>query len=149
MRILAVDYGDARTGLAVCDPGEMLASPLKTIEHWDPEKVAEESARAARETGAERIVVGNPLNMDGSAGPRAELCREFARLLREKSGLPVVLWDERQTTITAARYLNDTDTRGKKRKKIIDAVAATVILEGYLVWRKNHPGEEEQQSGTL
>jgi len=148
MKILAVDYGDARTGLAACDPGEMLASPVGTVEHWDPQKVAEEAAKAAKEVRAERIVVGHPLNMDGTAGPRAQLCREFAALLREASGLPVVLWDERQTTVTATRYLNATDTRGKKRKRVIDAVAATVILESYLGWRKNHPGEEEP-NGTL
>ena len=148
MKILAVDYGDARTGLAACDPGEMLASPVGTVEHWDPQKVAEEAAKAAKEVRAERIVVGHPLNMDGTAGPRAQLCREFAALLREASGLPVVLWDERQTTVTATRYLNATDTRGKKRKKVIDAVAATVILESYLGLRKNHPGEEEP-NGTL
>lgn len=143
MRILAVDYGDARTGLAVCDAGETLASPLKTVEHWDPRHVAEEVKKAAEETGAGRIVVGHPLNMDGTAGPRAEKCREFSGLVREVSGLPVTLWDERQTTVTAARYLSDTDTRGKKRKKVIDAVAATVILESYLNWRKNHPEEDE------
>lgn len=148
MKILAVDFGDARTGLAVCDRGEMLASPLGTITHWDPGRVAEEAAKAAKEAGAERIVVGHPLNMDGSAGPRAQLCREFSELLGRVSGLPVVLWDERQTTVTAARYLCDTNTRGRKRKQVIDAVAATVILESYLGWRKNHPGEEER-SGTL
>lgn len=140
MKILAVDYGEARTGLAVCDPGELLASPVRTISHWDPETAAAETVKTARETGAERIVVGHPLNMDGSAGERAQACRDFAALLEEKSGLPVVLWDERGTTVTAARYLNATDTRGKKRKKVIDAVAATIILESYLVWRKNHPG---------
>lgn len=143
MRILAVDYGDARTGLAVCDAGELLASPLGTVEHWDARRVAEEVKKAAQEAGARRIVVGHPLNMDGSAGPRAEKCREFAGLVRRLTGVPVTLWDERQTTVTAARYLSDTDTRGKKRKRVIDAVAATVILESYLAWRKNHPGEEE------
>lgn len=143
MRILAVDYGDARTGLAVCDEREMLASPLATVEHWDPRQVAERAAAAAKEAGAGRIVVGHPLNMDGSAGARAEKCREFADLVREVSGIPVTLWDERQTTVTAARYLSDTDTRGKKRKKVIDAVAATVILESYLAWRRNHPEEDE------
>jgi len=143
MRILAVDYGDARTGLAVCDPGETLASPLGTIAQWDPEKTAEAVIKAAGEAGARRIVVGHPINMDGSAGERAGVCREFARLLEEKSGLPVILWDERGTTVTAARYLNATDTRGKKRKKIIDAVAATIILESYLAWRRNHRDEAE------
>jgi putative Holliday junction resolvase len=139
MVILAVDYGDARTGLAVCDAGEMLASPAGVIRQWNREKTAEEVAAAARSHGAERIVVGHPLNMDGSAGPRAQLCREFAGELETRTGLPVVLWDERGTTVTAARYLNATDTRGKKRKAVIDTVAAVIILESYLGWRKNHP----------
>ena len=139
MVILAVDYGDARTGLAVCDAGELLASPAGVIRQWDREKTAREVAGAARAHGAGRIVVGHPLNMDGSAGERARLCREFAGELEALTGLPVVLWDERGTTVTAARYLNATDTRGKKRKAVIDAVAAVVILESYLGWRKNHP----------
>lgn len=86
--------------------------------------------------------------MDGSAGPRAQICQDFALTLQKLTPLPVLLWDERGTTVTATRYLNATDTRGKKRKQVIDAVAATVILESYLVWRKNHPGEEEPH-GTL
>ena len=141
MVILAVDYGDARTGLAVCDAGEMLASPAGVIHQWNREKAAEEVAAAARSHRAERIVVGHPLNMDGSAGPRAQLCREFAGELETRTGLPVVLWDERGTTVTAARYLNVTDTRGKKRKAVIDTVAAVIILESYLGWRKNNPEE--------
>lgn len=148
MRILAIDYGDARTGLAVCDPGELLASPLTTITHYDPAEVARQAAQAANNAGAQRIIVGYPLNMDGSAGPRAQICQDFALTLQKLTSLPVLLWDERGTTVTATRYLNATDTRGKKRKQVIDAVAATVILESYLVWRKNHPGEEEPH-GTL
>lgn len=148
MRILAIDYGDARTGLAICDPGELLASPLTTITHYDPARVAEQAAEAAAGQKAQQIVVGYPLNMDGSAGPRAQLCRDFARTLSGLTAIPVTLWDERGTTVTATRYLNATDTRGKKRKQVIDSVAATVILESYLAWRKNHPGEEAPH-GTL
>ncbi len=148
MKILAVDHGEARTGLAVCDPGEFLASPIGTIQQRDSEKLAQEVAQAAREQRAERIVVGHPLNMDGSAGARAQTCRDFAALLREKTGLPVVLWDERGTTVTAARYLNATDTRGKKRKAALDPLSAAIILESYLAWRKNHP-EEEEPNGSL
>ena len=141
MRVLAVDYGDARTGLAVCDAGELLASPAGVIPSRDRKKALAETAAAARRLGAERIVVGHPLNMDGSAGERARICRDFAGELEEASGLPVVLWDERGSTVTAARYLSDSETWGKKRKAVIDAVAAVVILESYLAWRKNHPGE--------
>lgn len=143
MKILAVDYGDARTGLAVCDELEELATPLKTITHWDPRRVAGEIGTAAEKAGAKRIVVGHPLNMDGSAGPRAQHCEAFAEILREVSGLPVTLWDERQTTVTASAYLADVGVRGRKRKGLIDQVAAVVILESYLRWRKNHPGERE------
>ena len=136
MKILAVDYGDARTGLAICDAGEMLASPVGVIHSHRMDEVVQKAAEAAREQRAERIVVGNPINMNG---PRSELCQEFAAKLGEASGLPVVLWDERSTTVTAISYLNATDTRGKKRKAVVDAVAATIILESYLAWRKNNP----------
>ena len=139
MKILAVDYGDARTGLAVCDAGELLARPVTVIHSHRMEEVLAQTAAAARSEGAERIVVGNPINMNGTAGPRSELCRDFAGRLRELSGLPVVLWDERSTTVSAIGILNTTDTRGKKRKAVVDAVAATLILESYLAYRKNHP----------
>jgi len=143
MKILAVDHGEARTGLAVCDPAELLASPLTTIQERSQEALAAQIAQAAQTHNAQRIVLGHPLNMDGSAGPRAEACQAFAALLRQKTGLPVVLWDERGTTLTAARYLNATDTRGKKRKAALDPLSAAIILESYLAWRKNHPEEEE------
>ena len=103
------------------------------------EEVLTQTAAAARSEGAGRIVVGNPINMNGTAGPRSELCQAFADRLRELSGLPVVLWDERSTTVSAIGILNTTDTRGKKRKAVVDAVAATLILESYLAYRKNHP----------
>ena len=136
MRILAVDYGDARTGLAICDEMEMLASPLDTIYGaWQP-KVAEQIVQKAREFGVQEIVVGYPLNMDGSAGERAVKCKEFAQLLESLTGLPVYLWDERGTTISAHRALNETNTRGKKRKAVVDQVAAVVILQSYLEYRK-------------
>lgn len=139
MIILAVDYGDARTGLAVCDKLEMMASPVEVVHQYNREKVIARIIEVAQEYRAERLVVGHPLNMNGTQGPRAEVCREFAAALQETSGLPVVLWDERSTTVSAHNYLNITDTRGKKRKNVVDAVAATIILENYLEYRKNNP----------
>lgn len=136
MRILAVDLGGARTGLAVCDKGEVLASPLAVVYERDRERLAEEVARRAKQEGAEEIVLGHPVNMDGSEGESALAARAFAETLRAQSGLPVVLRDERGTTITAHGYLNETDTRGKKRKAVVDAVAATIILEDYLAYRR-------------
>ena len=111
MKIMGLDYGDARTGLAICDAGEMLASPVGVIHSHRMDEVVQKAAEAAREQRAERIVVGNPINMNGTRGPRSELCQEFAAKLGEASGLPVVLWDERSTTVTAISYLNATDTR--------------------------------------
>ncbi|MEE1056124.1 MAG: Holliday junction resolvase RuvX [Acutalibacteraceae bacterium] len=137
MIILAVDLGKARTGLAVCDKGELLASPLGTIEEKHMEKVAEKVAVIAKERKAELIVIGLPKNMDGSEGESAINARAFAQQLQELCMLPVEMQDERGTTITAHNFLNTTDTRGKKRKKVVDTVAATIILEDYLNYRKN------------
>lgn len=137
MIILAVDLGKVRTGLAICDKCELLASPLGTIEEKQMEKVAEKVADIAKERKAELIVVGLPKNMDGSEGESAQNARTFAQQLKKLCLLPVEMQDERGTTITAHNFLNTTDTRGKKRKKIVDTVAATIILEDYLNYRKN------------
>ena len=141
MKIMAVDFGDARTGLAICDKTELLASPVGVIHEKRFEHAVEKVAAAADENRAEAVFVGLPLTMNGSEGPRAELCRNFAEQLSSRVNVPVRMWDERQTTVSAAGYLNQTDTRGKKRKEVIDAVAAGLILDSYLQWRKNHPEE--------
>lgn len=138
MIIMSVDLGLARTGLAVCDKTELLSSPLCVIEERDLNILADKIADKAQQYRAELIVVGLPKNMDGSEGESAQRAREFAKALSEKTGLECDLQDERGTTITAHNYLNITDTRGKKRKSVIDSVAATIILEDYLAYRKNH-----------
>lgn len=136
MVILSVDYGDARTGLAVCDKFEMLASPVGVIfEKYEP-KVLEAVAEKAKELFAEMIVVGLPRNMDGSFGERAEKCKDFSKKLFELSGINTVTWDERLTTVSAHRALNEVNVRGKKRKNIVDAVSAVMILEDFLKTRK-------------
>ncbi|WP_322182303.1 Holliday junction resolvase RuvX [Neglectibacter caecimuris] len=132
MIILGVDLGKARTGLAVCDKGEILASPLRVVEEHNRERLVEKVCAAAKETGAELLVVGLPRNMDGTEGESAQSARETAALLEKAAALPVRLWDERGTTVTAHGYLNETNVRGKKRKAVVDAVAATVILQSYL-----------------
>ncbi|MCH5350328.1 MAG: Holliday junction resolvase RuvX [Oscillospiraceae bacterium] len=137
MRIMSVDYGDSRTGIAVCDNGEILASPLTVITEYNFERCVEKVAELAKKEKAELIVVGYPKNMNGTTGERAEKCSGFASLVGELSGLPTELWDERRTTVTAHNYLNETNVRGKKRKAVVDAVAATIILESYLAYRKN------------
>lgn len=142
MVILAVDYGDARTGLAVCDAGERLASPVGVVGERVLERCIEKVAAEATRLGAQQLVVGLPLNMDGSFGPRAQKCRDFAQELGCRCSLPVELWDERCTTLAAHQALNFTDTRGKKRKAVVDAVAAVMILEGYLAYRKNQASNE-------
>lgn len=137
MVILSVDYGDVRTGLAVCDPLGMLASPVTVLHQADAEKLCAEIASIAKEKRAERIVLGLPKNMDGTEGFRAQACRAFAELLSEKTGLSVDFQDERLTTVSAHQALNMTNTRGKKRKAVVDAVSAVIILEDYLRRMKN------------
>lgn len=137
MRIMSVDFGDSRTGIAICGESEMLASPLTVITEYNFERCAEKVAELAKKEKAELIVVGYPKNMNNTVGERAEKCAEFSRLVSELSGIPSELWDERSTTVTAHNYLNETNVRGKKRKAVVDAVAATIILETYLAYRKN------------
>lgn len=137
MVIMAVDLGKARTGIAICDKTELLASPLTQINEYNREKLLDKISGLAKEKRAELLVVGLPKNMDGSEGESAKNARTFADELAEKTGLPVDMQDERGTTITAHNYLNATDTRGKKRKSVVDAVAATIILEDYLNRKHN------------
>ena len=138
MKIMAVDYGDSHTGLACCDRTETLASPIGVIDEKNFKICAEKVAAMSVEYEAGLIVVGNPLNMNGSAGPRSEMCKSFAELLQNLVDVPVVMWDERSSTVTAHQMMNDVNKRGKKRKAVIDAVAAAVILENYLAWRANN-----------
>ena len=137
MYIMSVDVGTARTGVALSDQSESFAFPKCVITEYNREKLIEKLALKAKELGAEMIVVGYPKNMDGSEGFKAKECAEAAEALAKATNLPVELWDERCTTISAHTALNYTDTRGKKRKQIVDAVAATIILEDFLQRRKN------------
>ena len=137
MIILGIDLGKARTGVAICDKGELLASPLTVVTEYHREQLVEKLTVLAKENKAELLAVGLPRNMDGSEGESAQNAREIGALLEEAAGLPVEFVDERGTTITAHGYLNETNTRGKKRKAVVDAVAATVILEDCLRRRRN------------
>ena len=136
MVILGVDYGQARTGVAACDREELLAAPVGVIAERDPAALTEKLAALASEKKAEAFVLGLPRNMDGTEGQRAGDCRTLADALEALTGLPVVLRDERLTTVRAHGILNETNTRGKKRKQTVDAVAAVLILEEYLRSRK-------------
>ncbi len=135
MVILSVDYGDARTGIAVCDKLEMLASPVTVINQSYAPKVIAEIEKLVSQYKPELIVVGLPKNMDGTSGERAEKCRNFAEELSEFTGIKTVMWDERLTTVSAHKALNVTNVRGKKRKEIVDAVSAVMILESFLASR--------------
>ena len=131
-RLLGVDFGDVRTGLAVSDASRYLASGLETVAPGSMSKTADAVAAAAREHRVSGIVLGLPVNMDGSQGFRAERIRTFADILAERVSVPIVLLDERLTTVSASRFLNETNTRGKKRKAVIDTLSAQIILQNAL-----------------
>lgn len=136
MKIMAIDYGDAHTGIAISDPTGLLAGTTTTINSRKPDVVLDELARLVREYRVDELVMGYPKNMDGTDGPRAELYRAFAQRVEETCGLKPVLWDERRTTIDAHRILFEAGKNAKKRKKTVDAVAASLILEGYLTFKR-------------
>ena len=139
MRIMAIDYGDAHTGIAISDPTGFLAGFTTVINAYRPEAVAEQISALAKEHGVEELVLGHPINMDGTRGPRSEKAQAMKTLLEETTSLLVVLWDERRTTIDAHQILMNSGKNAKKRKKVVDAVAATLILEGYLTYKTSHP----------
>lgn len=139
MKILCVDYGDSRTGLAISDEGEILASPLETVYMHDFDRCAELVAKAALENKAGMVIVGDPINMNNSRGERSEKCRLFAEKLRGLLDVPVRMWDERSSTVTAIGYMNEINKRGKKRKALLDQAAAAVILDSFLDYRRQHP----------
>ena len=148
MRIMAIDYGDAHTGIAISDPTGLLAGFTTVINAYRPDRVTGQIALLAKEHRVERLVLGHPINMDGTRGPRSEKAQAMRQLLKETTGLPVVLWDERRTTIDAHQILMSSGKNAKKRKKVVDAVAASLILEGYLTYLKTHPEGYGKRSRT-
>lgn len=145
MRIMAIDYGDARTGVAVSDPTGVLAGQTFLIKSRKAGVVLAELVALVQKQGAEELVMGYPRNMDGTVGPRAEKYAAFAKRLEEAAGMPVVLWDERRTTVDAHRILGEQGIRAKNRKDKIDSVAATLILEGYLDWKRIQAQRKERE----
>ena len=132
MRIMAIDLGDARTGLAVSDPLGMLCGEAWTIKEWNMERLAERICEEAEERGVDTLVLGLPKNMNGTEGPRAEKSRLFRELLAAGTKIPIVLWDERRTSVEAHQILHSNGKREKKHRETVDAVAASLILESYL-----------------
>ena len=138
MRIMAIDYGDARTGVAVSDAGGLMAGYTEVVPSWNEDKAVQELKRVIRERQPEELVLGLPRNMDGTEGPRAQICRAMAARLEQETGLPVHLWDERLTTVEAHQILHASGKRMKAHRQNVDAVAASLILEGYLQFRRRN-----------
>ena len=132
MRTMAIDFGDARIGLAVSDLLGMICGEAWTMEEWNMERASQRIAEEAKKRDVDTLVLGLPKNMDGTEGPRAEKSRQFRELLMKDSGLPVILWDERRSSIEAHAILHAGGKKEKKHRKVVDAVAASLILEGYL-----------------
>ncbi|MCD8146136.1 MAG: Holliday junction resolvase RuvX [Clostridiales bacterium] len=145
MRIMAIDYGDARTGVAISDPTGLLAGYTTVISSRKQEIVVEQLLNLIAEHRVDELVLGYPKNMNDTCGERAAKSEALATVLRQQTGLPLTLWDERLTTVDAHRILSENGRRGKKRKQTVDAVAATLILEGYLGRRRNQREREETQ----
>ena len=135
-KIMGLDYGDARTGVAISDLLCSIVGTTAVLPSRNTEKLLADIVRIVKENQVGEIVVGLPKNMDGTEGSRAQLCREFARLVEEAAGVPVKMWDERRTTVEAHNILSAHNYHGKKRKETVDAVAASLILEGYLAYRQ-------------
>ena len=136
MRVMAIDYGDAHTGVAISDPTGFLVGSTATINSWRQEVVVDQLARMIEQHRPDEVVLGFPKNMDGTDGRKADLYRELAAALEEGTGMEVILWDERRTTIDAHQILFNAGKNGRQRKKTVDAVAASLILEGYLTYKK-------------
>ena len=134
-KIMGIDYGDARTGVAISDLLCSIVGTTAVLPSRNTEKLLMDIVRLVKENQVGEIVVGLPKNMDGTEGSRAQLCREFARLVQEATGVPLTMWDERRTTVEAHNILSAHNYHGKKRKETVDAVAASLILEGYLAFR--------------
>ena len=136
MRVMAIDYGDAHTGVAISDPTGFLVGSTATINSWRQEVVVDQLARMIEQHRPDEVVLGFPKNMDGTDGRKADLYRELAAALEETTGMQVILWDERRTTIDAHQILFNQGKDGRKRKKIVDAMAASLILENYLDYKR-------------
>ena len=132
MRIMAIDFGDARTGVAVSDPSATLCGEALTINEWDMQRLADRLAQEVSARGVGTLVLGLPKNMNGTEGPRAQKSRELAALLKEKTGLDPVMWDERLSSVEAHAILHANGRKMKDHRKTVDAVAATLMLEGFL-----------------
>lgn len=139
MKIMGIDYGDARTGVSISDPTGFLAGSPQVIATWNTEDLLEKLAALAEKERVQEIVLGLPKNMDATQGARAEKCKALGAALEARTGLPVVYWDERRTTIEAHAILHASGKKQKKHKKTVDAVAASLILQGYLDFRRMQP----------